>query len=266
MKFTHLLFATLVAGTLLGGCKGKDGDPGPAGAVGPAGAQGPTGQNLTGTITGYVNPIDENGAPLPKSGVLVSLDGTTPAVTATTDAAGKYEFPGVRSGTYNLTYTRSGLAPFRRIGVGHVGGDQPTYLFTSTLTQVSTTTVTALSATPNTSNGTVTLTLSFSAPVPTTAFRFAVVASTNSTVSLANGGVLLFTSTANASSRTTHTASFIIGRATLTNAGFASGTTVSLAAFGSTSALVSYADPATGRFEYPTLNPTASPVATIVVP
>ena len=52
----------LSAGLLLTGCKGKDGDPGPVGAAGATGPVGPSGQNLTGSILGFVNPVSEDGA------------------------------------------------------------------------------------------------------------------------------------------------------------------------------------------------------------
>jgi hypothetical protein len=138
-------YACVVFGTalLLAGCKGKDGDPGPAGPVGPSG------QNLTGNMTGFVNSVDENGIQLAKTGVVVALDGVTPAVTATSDADGRFTLSNVRNGTYNITYSRTGYGTFRRIGVGHVGGDQATFLGTSTVSQVSTQTITNLTNGPS---------------------------------------------------------------------------------------------------------------------
>ena len=266
-KFACIVFGAAV---LLTGCKGKDGDPGPAGAAGATGTQGPTGtsgQNLTGNLIGYVNPVNENGTLLSKSGVTVSIDGANPAITATTDVDGKYTLANVRNGTYNLTYSRAGLATFRRFGLGHVGGDQPTYLGTLTITQVSTQTVTGFSAVPNTGAGTVMLTFTMSSPTPPSAFRYALYASATSPAGPTNG-ILLFTGNVfpTTSGMNTLTFSTTVNRITFTNAGFASGTTVNLAAYGSTSLLFSYSDPSTGRFVYPALNTTASPTATIVVP
>lgn len=255
MKFTNsLLPAAFAAALLLGGCKGKDGDPGPAG------------QNLTGTILGYVNPVDENGSPLAKSGVVISIDGANPTATATSGTDGKFELPGVKSGTYNLSFTRNGLTTFRRFGLAHVGGDQPTYLGSVTLSQASTVTVPAFSATTSPGSGTVTFNLTMASPTPTTVFRYAVLANSSNSVSPATSPILFTSSAASSTSVTSYTSSITLSRTTLTNAGFASGSTVYLAAVGSTAALVAYSDPATGRLVYPALNPTASPVISVVVP
>lgn len=263
-KFVCVVFGATV---LLTGCKGKDGDPGPAGANGAAGPAGTSGQNLTGNLIGYVNPIDENGAILAKSGVTVSVDGASPAITATTDADGKYTLANVRNGTYNLTYSRTGLATFRRFGLGHVGGDQPTYLGTLTITQVSTQTVTGFTAVSNAGAGTVTLTFTISSPTPPSAFRYALFASATSPASPTNG-ILLFTGNAfpATSGMNTFTFSTTVSRTNFTNAGFASGTAVNLTAYGSTSSLFSYSDPATGRFVYPALSTSPSPAVVVVVP
>ena len=102
MTLTSKFLAVAVATTLLlGGCKGKDGDPGPAGAPAPV---------LTGSIVGFVAPLDENGQVLSKAGVLVTLANTSPQLAQTTDANGRYEFANVRSGTYNLVFSRADLA------------------------------------------------------------------------------------------------------------------------------------------------------------
>ena len=276
-QFFNLVLAATCAAALLGGCTGKNGDPGPTGATGatgstgPAGTPGTSGQNLTGSIVGYVNPIDDSGAALNKNGVVVSIDGSNPAITATTNTDGRYEFTNVRNGTYNLTFTRSGLATFRRFSVGHVGGDQPTYLGNITLPQVSPIAITNFTATaaPNAtvpSNGFVSVGFVLTSPTPTTLFRYAVVASTSSTITVANA-VLLFTGATSTSFATTSTTlSTTISRTTLINAGFASGTTVYLTAFGSTANLFSYSDPSTGRLVYPTLNTTSPTGIMITVP
>ena len=72
---------------------------------------------------GFVNPVDEYGSPFSKSGVTVMLDGVTPAATVTTNADGRYEFAALRTGTYNLSFSRTGLSTTRHICVGHAGGD-----------------------------------------------------------------------------------------------------------------------------------------------
>jgi Carboxypeptidase regulatory-like domain len=253
-KFACIVFGAAI---LLTGCKGKDGDPGPTGAAG---------QGLTGSIAGFVSPTDENGGLLAKNGVIVSIDGANPAISATTNADGKYEFTNVRAGTYNLTYTRTGLATFHRYGLGHIGGDQPTYLGTLSMSQVSSMTVPSFTATSNPSSASVSLSLNVASPTPTSTFRYALFASASPTVNPATA-TLLFTSTGTGTTTSTfYSFSTIVSRASLNNAGFATGTTVYLAAFGSTAVLAGYSDPATGRVTYPALNPTGSSVAAVVVP
>ncbi|MEU6076232.1 carboxypeptidase regulatory-like domain-containing protein [Micromonospora sp. NPDC047074] len=63
----------------------------------------------TGSLAGTVT--DEAGAPL--AGVTVALSGT-PVPSTVTDDAGRYEFPTVSAGTYELRMTRNGYAPFQK--------------------------------------------------------------------------------------------------------------------------------------------------------
>ncbi|MBD2768782.1 carboxypeptidase regulatory-like domain-containing protein [Hymenobacter sp. BT664] len=249
-KLSRYACVVLSTALLLAGCKGKDGDPGPAG---------PSGTGLSGNITGFVNSVDENGVQLSKTGVLVTLDGVTPAITATSDADGRFTLSNVRAGTYNIVYSRAGYGTFRRIGVGHVGGDQATFLGTSTMSQVSTQTITSL--TNGSSNMiTVYLNLTVASPVPTNTFRVAFFASASPNPTPATG-ILISTSTIGSGGTfaTYYSTTVGINRFSLTNAGFASGTTVYLAAFGATSVFPSYLDPATGRAVYPTFSTTSSP-------
>lgn len=260
MKSFHvLLLAALCAGPLLTGCAGKDGDPGPAGAAGPAGPAGSSGQNLTGNLYGFVSPVDEYGNLLAKSGVVVTLDGVTPATTATTNADGRYEFTSLRNGTYNLSFAKTGLGSIRRIGVGHVGGDQPTFLGTNSISAPSTAAIGTIAATNVSSSG-VTLSIPFAnAGAPSGSFqRLIVFASATPGVTSANGTALINTSVS--------TSPFTINfsRASFTNAGFASGTPVYVAVYGAPAVLTTYTDPTTGRIIYNGLGTASNQVAFIV--
>lgn len=264
MKINRLLLAVLFIGSLLGGCKGKDGDPGPAGTAGPAGPAGPTGpagQNLTGNLFGFVAPFDEYGNAIPKNGVSVTLEGVTPAATVTTDANGRYEFTSLRNGTYNLAFNRSGLALVRRLGVAHVGGDQPTFLGTSSISAPSTTTVGPVSVT-NVSSAGVSLSIPFSNPgMPAGNFaRFAIYASANSGTTAANGTLLTTFSSSTSPLNVT------FSKATFNSAGFASGTTVYVVVYGAPAVLTGYNDPLTGRVVYNGLTAVSSNQVAITVP
>ncbi len=268
MKLVSSFLSVAVAATLLlGGCKGKDGDPGPAGATGApgtAGAPGPTGQNLTGNITGFVNPVDEFGSPVAKAGVTVTVDNLTPAVSATTDVDGRYTLLNVPSGTYNLTYSRPGLATFKRFAFGHIGGAVASYLGTFTLSQVSQLLV-GLSASTF-ANSNINIGLSFSSAPPRTSFPVALFASLSPNLTPLTGTPLVVTNFTTTPATTNYQAAFSVGRANLNNAGFPSGSTIYLAAYGSTSSTSAYVDPATGRVVYPALNPVPSNVVAVTVP
>ncbi|RYU83773.1 carboxypeptidase regulatory-like domain-containing protein [Hymenobacter persicinus] len=261
-RITTALFTLSTAAVLLTGCT-KKGEPGPAGATGATGATGPTGpsgQNLTGTVYGFVNPVDENGSntTLAKSGVTVTLEGAT-TLTATTDANGRYEFPGVRNGTYNMTYSRTGLATLRRFAVTHVGGDQPTFLGLATLSQVSNTVAGNLVLGSPTATS-IPLTMLVTNPNPATNFRVSFFASTTPGVTSATGTLVTTFILTNGG-----VVNLSLARTSLQNVGFATGSTIYLVAYGSAVNLASYVDPLTGRFVYPSLNPTPSNVVSFVL-
>ena len=255
-KFSSLILASFCALTLLASCTGKNGDPGPAGAIGPAG---PSGQNLTGTLFGFVAPVDEYGVALAKSGVTVTLDGVTPAATATTNADGRYEFAGLRNGTYNLTFSRSGLGTVRRLGVAHVGGDQPTFLGTSSISAQSTTTLGNISVNPQ--NNGAAFTVPFTNPGAQGSFvRFIFYASSSPGTTAANGTLLTIYSTS------TSPLSALLSKATFNSAGFASGTTVYVVVYGAPAVLTGFSDPLTGRFQYSGLTAVSSNQVSFIVP
>lgn len=259
-KFTTLLLASVCAGSLLTGCAGKDGDPGPAG---------PAGQTLAGNIFGFVNPVDEAGNPVSKSGITVSLEGVTPAATVSTDANGRFEFTGLRSGTYNLSYARTDLGSYRRIGVGHVGGDQPTFAFTTTMSQPSSTRITSLSAAPSPANGTVSLQMTIANSVlPVNSFaRYVVYIGANANVTSSTG--LLYANTiygATLQNGGVASASVTLNRAALNGLGFSTGTPVYVVVYGISSSFGVYTDPTNGRNVYTGLSTSPSSVAAFFVP
>ncbi|KAA9331566.1 hypothetical protein F0P96_15120 [Hymenobacter busanensis] len=257
--FTKLLFsATVVVGSLLGGCKGKDGDPGPTGATGATGATGPSGQNLTGNLFGFVSPVDENGSVQSRAGVTVTLENTTPVQTATSDANGRYEFANLRNGTYNLTYSRAGYASLRRIGIGHVGGDQPTFLGTTSITQPSSGVVTNLALTgTSSSSSTVPFTLTLNNSNPTNAtYRVSFFASTTPGVTAANGTLIttaIFTAGGTINSS--------LSKSSFTGAGFPIGAPVYVVAYAVSAINPTYIDPQNGRTVFTGVSSTASNVA-----
>lgn len=262
--FSKFACVVLSAALLLNGCKGKDGDPGPAGTngtAGPTGPIGPSGQNLIGNIYGFVFPVDEYGAATARSGVTVTLDGVTPAAISTTNADGRYEFIGVRNGTYNLTFSRTGLGALRRLGVAHVGGDQPTFLGTSTISATTTTSVGTISVTNLSPTG-VQLFIPFTnAGAPAGFFnRFVAFISATPGATAVNG-TPLFLPSSSVSPLVTN-----ISKATLNSLGFASGTAVYLVVYGTPNFLAGFNDPLTGRVIYSGLSAAPSNQLAFIIP
>ncbi|MDF7814616.1 carboxypeptidase-like regulatory domain-containing protein [Hymenobacter sp. YC55] len=268
--FTNLVLSSVCAVALLSGCSGKDGDPGPAGATGATGATGPagtSGQNLTGAMFGFVNPVDEFGSPVAKNGVTVTLEGVTPAATATTNSDGRYEFTNLRNGTYNIAFSRTGLSTYRRISVAHVGGDQPTFLGTSSLTAPSTTTFGTV-VVNSIVGGSVNINIPYSnLAAPSNYFlRTAIYVSATTGVNSTNGTFLMYAYPNSSLNSNSGTISTTISRSTLNNAGFATGTAVYIVAYGVPSLLTGQTDATTGKTIYNGLSATSSNQVAFIVP
>lgn len=111
----NLKLLTVSAIVLLFACKGKDGEQGPSGI-------------LKGDAIGYLNVYDENGASLSnKAGVTVTVEGSSPVVSAVSDSTGKYTLKDLSQGTYDLSFSKSGYGTYKKFGYSFTGGSKPTY-------------------------------------------------------------------------------------------------------------------------------------------
>ncbi len=269
MKLITSFLSVAVATTLLlGGCKGKDGDPGPAGATG---ATGPSGQNLSGNIVGFVNPVDEDGNPVSKSGVAVTVLNTNPQLVQTTDANGRYEFANLSSGTYNFSFSRPDIGLYKTYGFAHVGGDQPSFANLRTFSTISRTVVISATASAPMYNPTfgnyVPVTVSLYSPSASNSQspyrRVVLYASTTPGVTAATGTFVreYYIYTGGGSN------DFQVTRAEMNAAGFTSGTPVYGVLYGAPYYYnTSYTDIVTGRTVYPGLNMTGSQPVSFFVP
>ncbi len=256
-KIACIIFGAAV---LLTGCKGKDGDPGPAGAVGATGATGAAGQNLTGNLVGYVTVYDEAGNAGNKAGTTVTIDNQTPALTTTTDAAGRYQFTALKAGTYNLTFSRTGYGTYKRAGVVHVGGDQPTYLGNQGLSAVPSVGVTSLTFSQGLPGSYINYTVQLNT-VPTTTTRVYVYFGNSPTLSVGNY-LFAYTNTGNSGTTTIQGSA---SKSTLNSYGLASGSTAYAIAYTVPVYNYSYSDPATGLNVFPSLG-AGSSVQSFIVP
>jgi hypothetical protein len=104
-------------------CTKEQGVSGPAGSQGPAGANGKAAASDTQSIKGTVIVYNEfSTIQSDASGVVVTLGSGSQTHKDTTDAAGNYDFPGITTGTYDLTFQRSGFGTMKYFGLSHFGG------------------------------------------------------------------------------------------------------------------------------------------------
>ena len=70
-------------------------------------------------ISGSVNLYDESTTLVDKSNMTVRVLGTTPVITALTDADGKFVLTNVPFGTYTLEYEKTGYGTYQKTGLIH---------------------------------------------------------------------------------------------------------------------------------------------------
>ena len=101
---------------------------------------------LTGSLIGFVSLYEtDNTFVEDRSGVVVSVDGKK--ISTQTDTNGRYVLSGLTTGTYNLTFAKSGYGTVKEIGFQFTGGDEPAYLYTKSLAKIPSYNVTGLTAT-----------------------------------------------------------------------------------------------------------------------
>jgi hypothetical protein len=257
----------LISCLLFAGCAGKDGDPGPQGSQGPSGPQGPSGQNLTGNIVGFIEAWAEGASVANNSGVTVSIDGSTPLLTAVSNAAGRFEIQNIKSGTYNLSFSKNGYTTYKVYGVAHVGGENPTVLpNTYPVIQASNTTVSNLSLVSIQPGIRANLFLNAFNNVLPDGKQVVVFMSNSSGVSSSNFIGFVTEGFSGAS----NVLNFYLDKSFLNSSGFPSGSRVYMIAYGANLApigiLFSYRDPATGKPVFLGLSPVPSQEISFIVP
>lgn len=103
-------------------CTKEQGVPGVAGSQGPAGANGKGSSTDTASITGNTTLYSEFNQKTDPSGVIVTLAAGSQQHTDTTDANGNFVFPGIPTGTYDLTFQKPGYGTMKLFGLSHFGG------------------------------------------------------------------------------------------------------------------------------------------------
>lgn len=221
-------------------------------------------------ITGQVLAFDQQAEaqPLSPANVTVTVLDLTPAVTATTNAAGEFALPQLPAGTYSLRFSRPGLSSFYLRGIAHPDPAQPTPL-PERYTLFAEPEVQATDLRATAAAGVVRFDLDLRSPQPTTVFRYALYLSDSPTVSFATAPLLQQGGAGSLTPSTTHRLDLTVSRTQLLQAGarFAAGTTVYAVAHGAGLRGLFYTDPATGQSKnWPSLNLLPSPVASFTMP
>jgi len=212
-------------------------------------------------ISGSVNLYDESTTLVDKSNMTVRVLGTTPVITALTDADGKFVLTNVSFGTYTLEYEKTGYGTYQKTGLVHGNNGQATFITaTPSLGRLSTTGITDLTA--NTENNQVIISMTTN-PAGSAANRRYVrfFLSTDSTVSNTNYSYYsqVYGAQINPFEKT-------ITQAELVSAGFTSGQQVYVRAYGESFWDNAYDLADMSRRIFPNLNLNTVPAVSFNVP
>ena len=194
-------------------------------------------------ISGSVNLYDEATTPLDKSNMLVKVNGTVPLISALTDSNGEFVLKDVPFGTYTIEYEKLQYGIFKKFNFNHQGN---TNIITETpsLGKISSTQVTDLQVS-----------------VTGNQILFFITTNTNSTVSNSNFiyHSPIFVSQINPYQST-------ITQNDLITAGFVSGQTVYVKAYGESYWSNEYFDVNLNKKVFPNLNALSANAVSFIVP
>jgi hypothetical protein len=248
MRTTKLFLALLVAVSIFSSCT-KDNNSNDG--------------ILSGDLIGYVKLYEVDGTALANnSGVTVAVEGRN--ISATTDSTGRYVFTGLRTGTYNLTFTKSGYGTGKEIGYQFVGGGK-VFHETSSISKIPSFKITKLTASTNYSER-ISFTVTLSGTLPSKG-AVAIFVGTTPSVSSDPANYIDY-AIINLYSSTSTSANTSIYTSNLASYGISKGQTVYITAYSAPYNYYagSYTDLATGRSIFPALDFTPSNVVSVVVP
>ena len=230
--------------------------------AGPAGPQGSAGPALSGTLEGYVSLWDQYGGRIltSQAGDTVSLVGTTQK--AYTDSTGLYKFPGLTTGVYSVAISKSGFGNTMVQNIQLAGGGNT--IANAKISQPSTTPVPALLDSIGASTGNITVYTTLPSYAPQTRTFILYIGKTASVSANPATYLEYYTNTVKSTSLKL---SFVIPKTDLYDAGFVTGQTVYLAAYGigatlTASAYVDYSNQ--GRTVFTALSMPAATTSLIV--
>ena len=244
MKLNHLTFGLII---LLGisSCS-KDEDPTPVPIT-------------KANITGSVNLYDEGTTQIDNSNMTVKVEGTTPAISATTDANGDFTLSDVPFGTYTILYEKSGFGTFKKFDIEHKN-NATAILNTPSIGEISTTQITNLEANVSGNDIIISVTTNPAGSNGNTRYvRYFL--STDSNVSSEN-----YTYFSPGLVSQINPKEITLSNNDLTSAGFSTGETVFVKVYGDSFWSNEYNDPDLGRNVFPNLNMTSTNSVSFIVP
>jgi len=236
-----------------------------SGPTGPSGGQGPAGPILTGAMSGFIYLVDQNDSLLAnRSGAVVTIGGTN--FSATTDSTGKWTISNVPTGTYTITFAKSGYDSFLIPSQQFVGGGSLSlpdlYLVQKQTFQVTSETVKD-SLIQAYNENVLSVIDSISEPEYTTGKRVAIFIGTTPSVS-SNPATYEYSLVPQEVG--VKWISRLFSRQELVSAGLPSGSTIYFISYGESEYASTYRDTATGRSVYCGLSYTPSKVVSAIVP
>lgn len=212
-------------------------------------------------IIGSVNLYDEGVNQIDNSDMTVKIEGSSPLISTSTDVNGNYTLADVPFGTYTLVYTKTGFGTFKKFGIEHRNTGSSTVITESpSLGEVSSTQVTDLQA--NTSGEDIVLAITTD-PAGNNGNRRYVRYFLGSDSNVSNENYAYHSPGLISQINPFETT---LTRIDLIGAGFSSGETVYVKAYGDSFWSNEYDDPDLDRKVFPNLNATSANAVSFVVP
>ncbi len=212
-------------------------------------------------ISGSVKLYDEGTNPLPKDGMIISVEGSNPLISSVSDTNGDFVLNDVPFGTYIISFQKTGYGTFKNTGLKHRNTGSITKIIPDpALGQRSTTTITVLTSSYTNSNVKFTIT-TYPAAKPEAPRYYRVFFSPFSNVSFNN-----YIKYTGVTVCTTEPAEFSLGIKDIIGLGFNSGDTFYATVYGDSYWSNDYDNPATGKREFPNLNSTTTASVSFIVP
>jgi hypothetical protein len=211
---------------------------------------GPAGPDHTGNIIGFVTLYNSNGEKLNNGeGVEVSIDGNNP-ISVNTDSIGKYQLDNIKTGVYDLTFSKDSFSSYKRIGLQFIGGTDPVVsnasLYVSSKNVISNLTLAVVNSQVRAYGN-----IGHTGYYGYYRYYIGLDASVSNTNYYSTGTLSLLGTTFNAFINTDL---------------YSSGSSIYILIYGITSGDAGYQDITTGDIIYPSLNTVGSNVASIIVP